>query len=144
MVSQTPIPLPEVEIPLRAPKSIGGETYIGFSKEELDQSAQPFRYLLVLKFLHQRPSLDVIRAFIHNRWGLVSQPVVSSMWTPRHVFLIFAKEEDFCKAFTREACDIEGMSYRLFKWFTDFSEQKEPSLVPVWVFFSWFASQFLP
>ncbi|KAF5447852.1 hypothetical protein F2P56_033371 [Juglans regia] len=57
------------------------------------------------------------------------------MQTPQHVFLIFAKKEDLCKAFAREACDIGGTSYRLFKWSTDFSEEKEPSLVPVWIFF---------
>ncbi|XP_042964729.1 uncharacterized protein LOC122298952 [Carya illinoinensis] len=135
MVSQTPIPLPEVVVPVRAPKVLDGDTYIWFSQDELDRSAQPFRYSLVLKFIRQRPSLDTIRAFIRTRWGLNAQPVVSSMKSPRHVFLRFAKEDDYHKAYAREACEIEGSPYRMFKWSTDFSEESEPSLVPVWVVF---------
>ncbi|XP_040994284.1 uncharacterized protein LOC121240822 [Juglans microcarpa x Juglans regia] len=51
----------DVNIPLRQPKHVEGEVFVQFTKEELDRSAVPFRFSLVLKFLRQRPSLDRIR-----------------------------------------------------------------------------------
>lgn len=56
------------------------------------RSASPFAFSLVLKFLRQRPSLDVIRSVIRSRWGLESQLVVSAMPKPRSVFLQFSNE----------------------------------------------------
>lgn len=55
------------------------------------------------------------------------------MRTLHHVFLRFAKVDDYHKAFAREACDIDGTPYHVFKWLIGFSKEKEPSLVPVWV-----------
>ncbi|XP_041025527.1 uncharacterized protein LOC121265935 [Juglans microcarpa x Juglans regia] len=133
MVTQSPLHLPEVDILLRPPKMIDAELCVMFSPEEIHKSAQPFVFSLVMKFLRQRPSLDVIRSFVRSRWGLESQLVVSSMRKPRNVFLKFSKEDDFLKAFSREACDVEGVPYRFFHWMTDFSEDVEPACVPVWV-----------
>ncbi|KAG6691211.1 hypothetical protein I3842_10G054700 [Carya illinoinensis] len=113
-----------------------------FSLEEIQKSAKPFVFSLGLKFLGQRPSLDVIRAFVRNRWGLVAQPVISGMRKPRNVFLRFSKEEDFLKAFSREACDIEDVPYKIFYWTTEFSKEAEPSRIPVWVFLPGLPSNF--
>lgn len=70
-------PIPKVAVPFWPHKTIDGEVCVVFSKEEMDQSALPFQFSLVLKFLHQRPSLDSIRLFIRTRWGLLKQLVVS-------------------------------------------------------------------
>lgn len=43
-------------------------------------------------------------------------------------------EEDFRKAFSGEACDINGVGYRSFHWRLDFVEEEEPSTVSVWIF----------
>ncbi|XP_035540280.1 uncharacterized protein LOC118344244 [Juglans regia] len=133
LVSQVPQALPEVSIPFRPPKCVEGEFFVQFTKEELDRSAVPFRFSMVLKFLRQRPSLDRIRGFIHSRWGLTNQPVVSAMRKARNVFVRFSDEDDFLKSLSRESCDIEGVAYRPFQWSTDFTEDDEPSLVPVWI-----------
>ncbi|KAF5482094.1 hypothetical protein F2P56_002688 [Juglans regia] len=114
MVAHTPQSLPEVEIPI-------------------DRSAAPFKFSIVLKFLRQRPSLDAIRSFICCRWGLGSQLVVSSMQRPRSVFIQLTNEEDFIKALSKEMCDIDGTPYTAFHWHPDFHEDKESSIVPVWV-----------
>lgn len=132
-VSQSPLPLPEVNIPMKPPKMIDEELCVMFSPEEIHKSAQPFVFSLVMKFLRQRPSLDVIRSFVRSRWGLESQPMVSSMRKPIHVFLRFSKADDFLKDFSQEACDVEGVPYRFFHWTTNFNENAELARVPVWV-----------
>ncbi|GLT71082.1 hypothetical protein SLA2020_431240 [Shorea laevis] len=133
MVSVKPQPIPEVLVPFRSPKVVDGEVCVQFSKEEIERSAAPFRFAMVLKFLKQRPSLDQIRTFINGRWGLVAQPVVSAMRKPRNVFVRFSLEADFLKAMSRESNEIDGVNYRNFQWTVDFSEDVEPVMAPVWI-----------
>lgn len=44
-----------------------------------------------------------------------------------------SNEEDFIKVLTREATDIDGAIYHVFRWTTDFKEDREPVHVPVWI-----------
>lgn len=92
-------------------------------------SAAPFRYSLVLKFLRQRPTLDAIRLFIRNRWGLVGTMVVSSMSKNRNVFVRLTSEDDSNKAFSRETSEINGVPYRVFHWMPGYPEEEESSIV---------------
>ncbi|KAF5462891.1 hypothetical protein F2P56_018859 [Juglans regia] len=133
LVAAVPQPIPEMVLPSRPPKMVDSEVYFQFTKEEIERSAEPFHYSVVLKFLKQRPSLDVVRAFIHNRWGLSAIPVVSSMRHPRNVFVRMANEADFTKALSRDVCEINGSFYRAFRWSPEFNEDDEPSRVPVWL-----------
>ncbi|XP_042983245.1 uncharacterized protein LOC122312650 [Carya illinoinensis] len=133
LVSAVPQPLPEVHLPMRPPKIIDGQVCFMFSKEEMAASAAPFRFSLVLKFLRQRPSLDAIRMFIRNRWGLGGNAVVSSMGKNKHVFVRLTSEEDFNKAFSRETSEVNGVPYRVFHWTPGFTEGEESPIVPVWV-----------
>ncbi|KAG2721043.1 hypothetical protein I3760_02G063000 [Carya illinoinensis] len=112
LVSAVPHPIPDVHLAPKAHKTMDGEVYFLFSKEEIVKSAEPFRFSLVLKFLRQRPSLDAIRIFIKSRWGLYGIVVVSAMRKPRNVFVRLTSEEDFNKTFLREVCDINGVAYR--------------------------------
>ncbi|XP_042939652.1 uncharacterized protein LOC122274703 [Carya illinoinensis] len=134
LVAQTPQPIPEVEVPLRPLKMFEGVPYVSFTKEEIDRSAQPFKFFLVLKFLRRRPSLDNIRAFCWWHWGLVFQPVISAMANPRSVFVCLSNEEDFIKGFSREAFEIDGVPYRVFHWSPEYVEEQELAFVPVWIF----------
>ncbi|XP_042958231.1 uncharacterized protein LOC122293850 [Carya illinoinensis] len=134
LISAVPQPLPEMEVPFHQPKTIDGELVFTFSVEEIEKLAQPFLFSIVLKFLRQRPSLDAVRAFIRNRWGLSSMPIVSAMQRPRHVFVRMANEMDFNKALSRESCEVNGIFYRPFAWTPKFDEDYEPPCVPVWVF----------
>ncbi|XP_040991002.1 uncharacterized protein LOC121238239 [Juglans microcarpa x Juglans regia] len=133
MVAYAPQPIPIVAILLRPPKILDGEIYISFSKEEITKSAEPFIFSLVLKFFRNRPSLDDIRSYIRRRWGLVVQPVVSLMAAPRSVFVRFANEGDFKMAISRESCEVKGVPYRAFHWSTEYTEELESPVVPVWI-----------
>ncbi|KAF5442897.1 hypothetical protein F2P56_035507 [Juglans regia] len=133
LVGAVPQPIPEMLLAPKLPKMLEGEVYFQFTKEEIERSAEPFRYSVVLKFLKNRPSLDAVRAFIHSRWGLTASPVVSAMRRQRNVFVRMANEVDFTKALSREVCEINGIFYRAFRWSPEFNEDAEPSRVPVWV-----------
>lgn len=98
VAAQMAQPLLEISVPFRAPKIINCVVCVLFSKEEIEESAKPFQYALVLKFLRQSPSLDVIRSFIKSKWGLNSQPIVSGMKKTRNVFMRITNEDDFKKA----------------------------------------------
>ncbi|XP_040994354.1 uncharacterized protein LOC121240898 [Juglans microcarpa x Juglans regia] len=52
---------------------------------------------------------------------------------PRNVFIRMSSEENCMKALSREVSDIDGVPYRPFHWTTDFKEEEEPSIVPVWI-----------
>ncbi|KAF5449716.1 hypothetical protein F2P56_030133 [Juglans regia] len=119
-----------------------GEVYFMFSKEEIVKSAEPFRLSLVLKFLRQRPSLDAIRLFIKNRWGLSGIAVVSAMRKPYNVFVRLTSEKDFNKVFSREVCDIDGVAYRPFHCTPEFSNEEEQPVVLVWIFLPGLAPNF--
>lgn len=133
MVAQSPQPLSMVEVPFQLTKIIASEYCVIFSKEEVDQLATPFKYSMVMKFIRKRPMLDVIRYFIRSRWGLEFQPVVSAMRRLRKVFVHLQNEADFLKALLREVTNIDGVSYRGFHQTLSFGEDKEPSMIPVWI-----------
>jgi hypothetical protein len=133
LVSAPPQPISEVVVPFRFPQVVDGEVCVQFSRDEIERSAAPFRFAMVMKFLKQRPSLDRIRAFINGCWGLVSQPVVSVMRKPRNVLVQFSLEADFIKAMSRESSEIDGVNYRNFQWTVDFSEEVEPVMAPIWI-----------
>lgn len=59
--------------------------------------------------------------------------MVSAMRRLRNVFIYMSSEADFMKALSREACDIDGVIYRVFQWTPKFSKDEEPSLVPIWI-----------
>ncbi|KAF5465152.1 hypothetical protein F2P56_015183 [Juglans regia] len=101
-------PLPEVVIPMRRRGFKDGEMFFHFSPEELELSASPFRFAVVLKFFQKHPSLDRIRKFIKLRWGLTVQPVMGRMRKLACVMVHLTNEEDFCTAMAREYFDIEG------------------------------------
>ncbi|KAF5458516.1 hypothetical protein F2P56_022539 [Juglans regia] len=133
LVAAVPQPIPEMMLLPRLPKFLDGDIYFQFSREEIIKSTEPFRFSVVLKFLKQRPSLDAVRCFIHNRWGLSTTPIVFSMRRPRNVFVRMANEVDFTKALSRDVCEINGSFYRVFHWTPEFTEDDEPSRVPVWL-----------
>ncbi|XP_041028006.1 uncharacterized protein LOC121267981 [Juglans microcarpa x Juglans regia] len=133
LVMAIPQPLPEVNLPMRPLKIIEGQVCFMFFKEEMALLAAPFRYSLVLKFLRQRPILNAIRTFIRVRWGLMGNVVVSSRSKNRNMFVRLTSEDDFNKAFSREACDINGVPYRVSHWKLGFTEEEETPFVLVWV-----------
>lgn len=103
-----------------------------FSKAEINQSAEPFRFSVVLKFLRRRPSLDHIRAFIKNRWGLKSVLVIGQLQNLRNVLVRMA-EEDFISVMARGNSEMYGSPFRVFHWTPDYVEEEDFPWVPFWI-----------
>lgn len=95
LVVERPQVLLEVDIPLKEPRFCEGEMFFLFSKAEIKQSVEPFRYAVVLKFLRRRPSLDHLCGFIKNKWELKAMPVVGQLRNPRNILVRITNEEDF-------------------------------------------------
>lgn len=112
LVSTMLKPVPNLSVLLHALKTIDGELYFQFSKEEISCLEESFKFSIVLKFLKQRPSLDAIRAFIRSWWGLEGTPMVFAMRCPCNVFIHISSKANFFKALSREACDIDGVTLR--------------------------------
>ncbi|KAF5468924.1 hypothetical protein F2P56_013032 [Juglans regia] len=134
IVSDRPLPMPEVIVPMREAKLIEGELCFVFNKEEINRTATPFRFSVVLSFQRHRLSLDVIRGYIKNRWGLISMPVVGAMRRACNVLVRLTNEADFVTAMSREIMDIASVPYKIFHWTPTFNEYEESVLAPVWIF----------
>ncbi|KAG6707861.1 hypothetical protein I3842_06G053400 [Carya illinoinensis] len=108
LVENRPQSLPEMDLPIREPRFTEGEMFFFFSKAEIRQSAEPFRFSVVLKFLRRRPYLDHVRAFIKNRGGLCVMPVVGQLNSPRAVLIRLSNEEDFVSVMARGNAMFRG------------------------------------
>lgn len=133
VVAAKPQFLPGVDLPLCEPRFQDGTMFFLFSKIEIQQSAEPFRFSVVLKFLRRRPSLDHICDFIKNRWALKSIPVIGQLQNPRNVLVQMAKEEDFISVTTRGNSEIHGVPFRVSQWTLEFKEDEDSPWVPVWI-----------
>ncbi|XP_041027016.1 uncharacterized protein LOC121267237 [Juglans microcarpa x Juglans regia] len=71
-------------------------------------------------------SYAVVGVWKVPQWSLLCSVLATSL-------SVFSSEDDFLKGLSREACDIDGVFYRAFHWNLDFSEEEEPSMVPVWI-----------
>ncbi|XP_027156068.1 uncharacterized protein LOC113766259 [Coffea eugenioides] len=105
-----------------------GEAAVIFSKAEVDKLATPFRWALVGKFSHGRPSLEGIRKFF-STLNLKDQVSVGLL-DYRHVLLKCSAEQDF-----NLGCGMWQLGkypMRVFRWTRDFHVKKESALAPVW------------
>ncbi|XP_071926658.1 uncharacterized protein [Coffea arabica] len=108
-----------------------GEAAVIFSRTDAEKLAAPFRWTLVGKFSHGRPSLEDIRKFFallnlkdHISIGLMDY---------RHVLIKCSAEVDFNRIWTRGIWQLDKFPMRVFRWTREFHVLRESSLVPVWV-----------
>ena len=76
-----------------------GEAAVIFSKAEADKLASPFRWALVGKFSHGRPSLEGVRKFFSTL--NLKDNVSIGLMDYRHVLLKCFAEQDFNRIWTR-------------------------------------------
>lgn len=48
------------KMPIRYPVEVDGELGFSFTKAEMNKAAEEYRFAMVLKFLHERPTIDVV------------------------------------------------------------------------------------
>ncbi|KAF5465280.1 hypothetical protein F2P56_015300 [Juglans regia] len=135
IVLDRPLPMPEVVVPMQEAKLIEGELCFIFNKEEINRMAALFRFSVVLSFQRRCPSLDVIRGYIKNRWGLISMPVVGAIRRRAcNVLVHLTNEANFVTTMSREVMDIANVPYKIFHWTPAFNEYEESALALVWIF----------
>ncbi|XP_027060814.2 uncharacterized protein [Coffea arabica] len=108
-----------------------GEAAVIFSKEDADRLAAPFRWTLVGKFSHGRPTLEDIRKFLASL--NLRDHVTVGLMDYRHVLIRCKAESDFTRLWTRGIWHLGRYPMRVFRWTRDFHVHKESPLVPVWV-----------
>ncbi|XP_071925054.1 uncharacterized protein [Coffea arabica] len=108
-----------------------GEPTVLFSEEDIAKLSAPFKFAVVGKFSHGRPSLDVIRKSF-SAIGFKSNFAVGLL-DQRHILIRFCLEEDFLRCWTKGLWSITEFSMRVFKWSTDFTVSSESSRAPVWI-----------
>ncbi|KAK1578171.1 hypothetical protein Q3G72_028139 [Acer saccharum] len=128
-----PVDNPSFKIPMRFPVDINGELGFIFSEPEMAKAAEDYKFAIVMKFMHARPSIDNIRFSVVKTWGLMETPTISFM-DDYHVLIQMKNERDFVHGWTREGRTMEGISFRLFKWTKEFDLHRESPLAPQWIF----------
>ncbi|MQM02107.1 hypothetical protein Taro_034870 [Colocasia esculenta] len=79
-----------------------------------------------------RPSFQVIRAHIKQRFSFQQEFVISAL-DNRHLLIRFQCKEDFLQLLLKESMLVQGRPFRFFQWSMDFNPDEDSPLVPVWL-----------
>ncbi|KAI9195370.1 hypothetical protein LWI28_014229 [Acer negundo] len=99
----------------------------------MKRAAKDLKHALVLKFLSSRPSIDVLGVQIIKTWGFSEVSMISFM-DNHHVLLHLANKKNYVHVWAREGKVVAGCQFQLFNWSANFDVNKEPSIVPQWIF----------
>lgn len=109
------------------------ENRIFFSEEDIAIHSSFFKFGLIGKFSHRRPSLPELKSALETI-ELKSAFIVSLM-DPRHILLRFNHEEDYHRVWLREQWYLKRFSMKVFKSMPYFRLDIKLSIGPVWVNF---------
>ncbi|XP_027183169.1 uncharacterized protein LOC113781432 [Coffea eugenioides] len=120
-------------IQIRQASVYKGEAAVVFSRVDADRLAAPFRWTLVGKFSHERPSLEDTRKFFASL-NLKDQ-VSIGLLDYRHALIKCTAEVDFNRIWTRGIWQLGKYPMRVFRRTREFHVHtyRESSLVPVWI-----------
>lgn len=83
--------------------------FFTFTQAKIQKSKETFRYDVVLKFQRHIPSLDQVRGFIKNRWGVISMLVVGQLQHSHNILIRLINEEDFATIMARGHSNSDGV-----------------------------------
>ncbi|XP_022873959.1 uncharacterized protein LOC111392796 [Olea europaea var. sylvestris] len=92
-----------------------GEPAIVLTESEEATLADPYKYTLVGKFPHRKPTMRKV--------GLIDTT---------HILIHLTHEEDYSRFFLKPSWYIDGCPMRVLKWTCDFTPEQETPIVPVW------------
>ena len=105
-------------IQIRQATSYKGEAAVIFSRADAEKLAAPFRWALVGKFSHGRPSLEDIRKFFASL--NLKDHISIGLMDYRNVLIKCSAEEDFNRIWTRGVWHLSKYPMRVFRWTRDF------------------------
>ena len=100
-------------IPHKSPSIHRGEPALFFSDEDIAALSSPFKFALIGKFSHGRPSLAVIKSTFET-FGLKAAFSIGLI-DPKHVLIKFNHEDDYHKVWLREQWYLQKFSMCVFK-----------------------------
>ncbi|VFQ77918.1 unnamed protein product [Cuscuta campestris] len=131
VMSLAPIPA----LPDRDTTTHRGTPCIRFSDKEVEALASIDRFLLVGKFSHGQPKLEVIKKHFAAHF-ILRGTVIIGWRSPKHIFLKFSNSQDAIDMLLKEQITFNGIHpMRLFRWTKDFDLDTETSIALVWVLF---------
>jgi len=111
---------------LKTPSSFKGEPIVLFTLEDIKALVVTFKYSIVGKFSHGRPSMDEIRK-IFLTFNL-KQPCTVGLIDNKHVLIKLECEEDFVRLWTKEQWYLSRYPMQNFR------PDHECPVVPAWIY----------
>ncbi|XP_022866206.1 uncharacterized protein LOC111386010 [Olea europaea var. sylvestris] len=110
-----------------------GEPAVILTESEEATLADPYKYTLVGKFPHRKPTMKKVRENF-SKFGFHGCFEVGLIDTT-HILIHLTHEEDYSRLFLKPSWYIDGCPMRVLKWTCDFTPEQETPIVPVWVSF---------
>ncbi|KAL2512765.1 Uncharacterized protein Adt_18365 [Abeliophyllum distichum] len=110
-----------------------GEPALTITADEEASLAEPFKFTLVGKFSHRKPSMVEVRNSF-QKFGLTGDFKIGLI-DFKHILIHLTHEDDYSRLFLKPLWFIMGCPMRVLKWTCDFHPDAETPIAPVWISF---------
>ncbi|KAL2497861.1 Uncharacterized protein Adt_23411 [Abeliophyllum distichum] len=110
-----------------------GEPALTITADEEASLAEPFKFTLVGKFSHRKPSMVEVRNSF-QKFGFIGDFKIGLI-DFKHILIHLTHEDDYSRLFLKPLWFIMGCPMRVLKWTCDFHPDAETPIAPVWISF---------
>ncbi|KAL2517783.1 Uncharacterized protein Adt_14030 [Abeliophyllum distichum] len=110
-----------------------GEPALTITADEEASLAEPFKFTLVGKFSHRKPSMVEVRNSF-QKFGFTGEFKIGLI-DFKHILIHLTHEDDYSRLFLKPLWFIMGCLMRVLKWTCDFHPDAETPIAPVWISF---------
>ncbi|KAL2453242.1 Uncharacterized protein Adt_49258 [Abeliophyllum distichum] len=110
-----------------------GEPALTITADEEASLAEPFKFTLVGKFSHRKPSMVEVRNSF-QKFGFTGDFKIGLI-DFKHILIHLTHEDDYSRLFLKPLWFIMGCPMRVLKWTCDFHPDAETPIAPVWISF---------
>ncbi|KAL2505033.1 Uncharacterized protein Adt_20654 [Abeliophyllum distichum] len=110
-----------------------GEPALTIKADEEASLAEPFKFTLVGKFSHRKPSMVEVRNSF-QKFGFTGEFKIGLI-DFKHILIHLTHEDDYSRLFLKPLWFIMGCPMRVLKWTCDFHPDAETPIAPVWISF---------
>ncbi|KAL2526604.1 Uncharacterized protein Adt_11658 [Abeliophyllum distichum] len=110
-----------------------GEPALTITDDEEASLAEPFKFTLVGKFSHRKPSMVEVRNSF-QKFGFTGDFKIGLI-DFKHILIHLTHEDDYSRLFLKPLWFIMGCPMRVLKWTCDFHPDAEIPIAPVWISF---------
>ncbi|KAL2454648.1 Uncharacterized protein Adt_47852 [Abeliophyllum distichum] len=110
-----------------------GEPALTITADEEASLVEPFKFTLVGKFSHRKPSMVEVRNSF-QKFGFTGDFKIGLI-DFKHILIHLTHEDDYSRLFLKPLWFIMGCPMRVLKWTCDFHPDAETPIAPVWISF---------